>query len=58
MEETRQTREHGAAGDGRAVLLCHDGDTEQLARLVGMGGRIVGWVDGFYRVQIGAGNGR
>lgn len=50
MKETLQIGEHGALGDGRAVLLCYDHDKKKLERLLSDGGVVVGWVDGFYRV--------
>ena len=50
MKETLQIEEHGALGDGRAVLLCSDRDKRALEALVANGGRVVGWVDGKYRV--------
>lgn len=50
MKETLQIEEHGALGDGRAVLLCSDRDKKTLEALVANGGRVVGWVDGRYRV--------
>jgi hypothetical protein len=50
MKETLQIEEHGALGDGRAVLLCSDRDKRALEALVANGGRVVGWVDGRYRV--------
>ncbi len=53
MKETLQIGEHGALGDGRAVLLCSDRDEKALETLVANGGRVVGWVDGRYRVLMG-----
>lgn len=32
------------------VVLCHDHDKARLEALVRMGGCVVGWVDGFYRI--------
>ena len=34
------------------MLLCSDHDAERLERLLGRGGRVVGWVDGKYRVMM------
>ena len=57
MKETLQIGEHGALWDGRAVLLCSDRDKRALEALVANGGRVVGWVDGFYRVLVGGARG-
>ena len=57
MKETLQIEEHGAFGDGCAVLLCSDHDKRRLEALMERGGRVVGWVDGFYRVLVGGARG-
>ena len=51
MREGRHALEHGALGDGRAVLLCHDHDKARKKALEAAGGRVVGWVDGYYRIS-------
>ena len=58
MQETRHTARQGALREGRVVLFVHDHDKVRLKALEATGGRIVGWVDGFYRVQMEARNGR
>ena len=40
------------------MLLVDDHDKVRLKALVATGGRVVGWVDGFYRVQLEARDGR
>ena len=57
MGRGRHGAEHGLERY-QAVLLCHDHDTARLAKLIEDGGRVVGWVDGFYKVQTGAKDGR
>ena len=52
MQETKHTEERDALREGR-VVLCHDHDGKRLERLLNGGGRVVGWVDGKYRVLMG-----
>lgn len=58
MEETRHDHFSGAPLSGCAVLFVHDHDGGRLERLVESGGKVVGWVGGFYRVSMGAEDGR
>ena len=52
MERPTDNGEHGASWEGCAVLLCSDRDKERLDDLIDLGGRVVGWVDGSYRVAM------
>ena len=53
MERPVDNREHGAFWEGCAVLLCSDKDRARLNDLIALGGQVVGWVDGNYRVLMG-----
>lgn len=52
MQEARHTERRDALREGRVLLFVDDHDKVRLKALVATGGRVVGWVDGFYRVLI------
>jgi len=51
MQKAKHTEEHDALREGR-VVLCHDHDKALKEALESDGGRIVGWVGGYYRIQL------
>ena len=58
MQHSRHTKLGGAPRDGRVVLFVDDHDKVRMKALEAVGGKVVGWVDGFYRVQMGERHGR
>lgn len=57
MQFSKHTKFDGAPGNGRVVLV-HDHDRARRAMLKAAGGRVVGWVDGRYRIEMGEQHGR
>lgn len=51
MQESKHTNENDALREGR-VVLCHDHDGARKAALEAAGGRVVGWVDGNYLIEL------
>lgn len=58
MQHSRHTERSDAPRDGRVVLFVNDHDRARMEALESIGGKVVGWVDGFYRVQMGEKHGR
>ena len=50
MEKGNPEKEHDRLNERPVVLLCHDHDMRRLESFVYRGGRVMGWVDGMYRV--------
>lgn len=51
MQELRHTEERGAPSNGRVVYV-HDHDKARREALEAAGGRVVGWVGGYYRIMV------
>lgn len=51
MRNLKHTEERGAPDSGRVVFV-HDHDKARVESLEAVGGRVVGWVGGYYRILI------